>query len=1029
MENREQFNKNVAKWALTSPKEAELLLKNELLKVEFCTTGSGDLNIKREEKGQTFYYHSTQSVVEEAQKWFASLDLYNISTLFVYGVGLGYYYQAAKEWLRASKAHHLVFIEDDRDVIVHLFQTELGTELLQDNQSTLLLISLSQDEEPQDVEKRFFSLPYALLLGNIRLSALHLYSQIHEPYVFLLNLQLEYLKNVKIYQVMEYMRFGEAFFHNFYRNLLELPKAYLGDRLYDKFVGVPAIICGAGPSLDKNLPLLKELKDRALIFAGGSAMNAINTFGILPHFGVGVDPNLGQYVRLMMNQAYEIPFFYRNRVFPEALQSIHGTRLFILGAGGYPISKWIEEQFGVSESKHVSEGYNVTNLSLSLANALGCNPIILIGVDLAFTDRSAYASGVLPHPLYDMNQSLQSKGMSDEVIYRPDIHGKPVPTLWKWGEESAWCSQFLKANPNQVIINSTEGGIGFDGIVNMSLAEASEKYLNKSFDFSAWVHGEICNSALPDTITKESLLNVMKNIGDSLEKCFNFCTELRAEFEGVAWKIKTEKNFPHNQLTDQANSLLNSLNQEPAYKYILNQFNDSFLEYFGQRAFIQYSDQESNHNDQIDIAMKRAHLNMKRYEFLRAVCKVNLQHLKRTIEEQYLRDVVENAFQKVVSQDSLATPEQSPNDTYTIENGRMKIIDEEMGIIIDERINTKEIDRNSNEKMEGKLTFYYPDGTIKLTQLYLSDVLHGPSTFYGKNGKILACSWYVGGKKQGKMWNYYSSGNLFSLQRYRDGVFDGKQHFFYQDGKLKSELEYKKGKLNGNVILYYPNAGKKRELQFVDGKRSGKEYFWNIGGVLELEINWSSDSPVGACRAWYGNGNMAREIIYDNDSKPNSVKAWTPEGVLLPAESLSRVDYFDTVSKQANVLTDSLENMFNQLNSLSPQIQTIFQKSPEPSLNIEDDLAQLKIEMENLKKISEKMKAQSEATSLDTKEALWKTPESRRLLGKQIQEATKGMAQNIREAQEALRLTLDILGKTTKDKKEKSAKDGTDGIL
>ena len=1021
MEKSEQFNKNVARWALTSPKEAELLLKNEPLKVEFCTTGLGDLNLKREEDGQIYYYHSTEDVVEEAQAWFSSLDLYNITTLFVYGVGLGYYYQAAKEWLRANKAHHLVFIEDDRDVIVQLFETEVGTELLQDSQATLLLISLSKEGEPQDVEKRFFSLPYALLLGNIRLSALHLYSQIHEPYVFLLNLQLEYLKNVKIYQVMEYMRFGEAFFHNFYRNLLELPKAFLGDKLYDKFVGMPAIICGAGPSLDKNLPLLKELKDRALIFAGGSAMNAINTFGILPHFGVGVDPNLGQYVRFMMNQAYETPFFYRNRIFPEALQSIHGPRLFILGAGGYPISKWIEEQFGVSESKHVSEGHNVTNFSLSLANALGCNPIILIGVDLAFTHKSAYASGVLPHPLYDMNQSLQSKGLSDEVIYRPDIHGKPVPTLWKWGEESAWCSQFLKAYPKQVIINSTDGGIGFDGIVNMPLKEAAEKYLSKSFDFSAWVHGEICNSALPDSITKETIVNVMKKIGNSLEKCFYYCTDLRVEFEELARKINIEKNFPHNQVTEKALSLLNSLNQEPAYNYILEKFNDSFLEYFGQRAFIQHSDQEDNPSEQTDIVLKRVQLNMKRYDYLRTVCKVNLQHLRRTLEEQQLRDLVENAFQKVASQDSLPMPEQSfPNDNYTIENGRMKIVDEEMGIFIDEPISSNEI---SNNNKDGKLTFNYPDGSTKLIQFYLSDLLHGPSTFYGDNGRILASSWYVNGYKQGKMWKYYSSGNIYSLQRYRDGVLDGKQQFYYQDGKLKTMLEYKNGELNGNVILYYPNEGKKRELQFLEGKRSGMEHFWNIGGMLELEINWSNDCPVGACRAWYGNGNMAREIIYDNDSKPNSVKAWTTEGVLLPAESLSRVDYFDTVSKQANVLTDSLENMFNQLNSLSPEIQTILQKNPEPSFDIESDLAQLKIEMENLKKISEKMKFQSEATSSDTKEALWKTPESRRLLGKQIQEATKGMAQNIQAAQEALRLTLDILGKTTTDKKEQSSED------
>jgi hypothetical protein len=1024
MEDREQFNKNLERWALNSPKEVELLLQKGPLKVEFCTTGSGDLNLKKVEEGQIYYYHSTQNALEEAQQWFSSLDLYNISTLFVYGVGLGYYYHAAKEWLKANKRTHLVFVEDDSDVIVQLFQTETGTELLHDNQVTLLLINLSQDEEPQDVEKRFFSLPYTLLLGNIRLSALHLYSQIHASSVFLLNLQLEYLKNVKIYQVMEYMRFGEAFFHNFYRNLLELSKAYLGDKLYGKFNGIPAIICGAGPSLDNSLPLLKELKDRALIFAGGSAMNAINTFDVLPHFGVGIDPNLGQYVRLMMNQAYEIPFFYRNRIFPEALQSIHGPRLFILGTGGHPISKWIEEQFGVKESTSVSEGYNVTNFSLSLANALGCNPIILVGVDLAFTHKNAYATGVHPHPLYDMNQSLQSKGMSDEVIYRPDIYGKPVPTLWKWGEESAWCSQFLKAHPSQMIINSTEGGIGFEGIVNMPLREVVKKYLSKSFDFSAWVHGEICCSNLPNSITKESVVNVMKKMEKSLENSFRLCSELKIEFEEVGRRIKTEKDFLHSQITEKALWLLKNLNQEPAFNYILNKFNDSFLEYFGQRAFFQYSDQQEN-SKQIDVAFKRAQINRKRYEFLKAVCKVNLQHLKKTLEEQKIRDIVENAFQKLSETEEIPSEKSFSNDTYTIEKGRMKIIDQEMDIFIDAPINMNEL-TNESFPRDGKLTFYYPDGNIKLVQFYLLGVLHGPSTFYGNDGKVLASSWYVNGYKQGKMWNYYSSGNLHSLQRYRDGVFDGKQEFYYKDEKLKSILEYKKGKLNGKVILYYSNREKKRELHFVDGKKNGKEHFWNVGGILELEINWNSDCPIGACCAWYGNGKLAREIIYDKDSKPCSVKAWTSEGILLPAETLFRVDYFDSVSKQAHVLTNSLENIFNQLYSMSPQIQMALQKISEPSFDIDNDLAQLKEEIENLKKISEKVKVQSEATSSDTKEALWKTPESQRLLGKQIQETTKEMAQNIKAAQEALKLTLDILGKT---KKSQSTKDGTDSVL
>ena len=36
------------------------------------------------------------SALNEAQEWFQSLDLHLATVIFVYGIGLGYYYEAAK---------------------------------------------------------------------------------------------------------------------------------------------------------------------------------------------------------------------------------------------------------------------------------------------------------------------------------------------------------------------------------------------------------------------------------------------------------------------------------------------------------------------------------------------------------------------------------------------------------------------------------------------------------------------------------------------------------------------------------------------------------------------------------------------------------------------------------------------------------------------------------------------------------------------------------------------------------------------
>ena len=82
-----------------------------------------------------------------------------------------------------------------------------------------------------------------------------------------------------------------VFFESFYRNIFHLPESYSCNGLAGQFANVPAIICGDRPSLHKNIELLKTLTDRALIFAGNFLLNILNEYGIIPHFGAGVDPN------------------------------------------------------------------------------------------------------------------------------------------------------------------------------------------------------------------------------------------------------------------------------------------------------------------------------------------------------------------------------------------------------------------------------------------------------------------------------------------------------------------------------------------------------------------------------------------------------------------------------------------------------------------------------------------------------------------------------------------------------------------
>lgn len=526
------LQKNAQKWAATEPKYAVLL--------PYCE--DDDLNLVKEE-------------LKDAEEWVASHDLDDVSVLYIYGVGLGFFYDALKGWLKKKRKRHLVFLEDDLSVIYRLFKTKRGGEILKNPKVHLCYFS-----EVKEIHTKLEVLMNHHLKAKILVGALPFYER--ERRFDEVQREVVYESVMRNALFDEYLRYGASFYRNFYQNLRKLPGSYMGNRFFGKFKGVPAIICGAGPSLEKNAHLLKELGDRALIFAGGSAMNALNAKGIIPHFGAGVDPNAMQYDRLASNTAYEVPYFYRNRMFWKAFDHIHGPRLYISGAGGYEVSKYFDEAFGIEEEE-IDEGHNVVNFCVEIATRMGCSPIIFAGVDLAFTEKQAYASGIVAERNME---NFASENFEDKPIERTDIFGKPIDTLWKWVAESDWTGEYAREHPLITFINATEGGLGFPGVRNLPLAEVSRKFLNRSYDLLGRVHGETQNSACPE-VTAQRIEELMSELAASLKRCIEHLNILLEE-NGKLQKVED----PPVLQTGLAVLAETELEEEPAYRYILEVF-------------------------------------------------------------------------------------------------------------------------------------------------------------------------------------------------------------------------------------------------------------------------------------------------------------------------------------------------------------------------------------------------------------------------------------------------------------------------
>lgn len=614
MHSEKIFHKNLPLWASTHPKEAFLLPYREDPDLTFCQTVKGQDNLVRASGNDKWYYHSNEDAEAEAAKWVELLNLKKKNIVYIFGVGLGYYYHALKPWLKKDKRRSIVFFENDLGVIKSFLQTDTATKFLKDPQAALYYFdSLEKDAEIFD------AMYWNYIHTQMEVSALSLYKTTQAKLTEELHHKIIYDASIKNALVEEYLRFGANFFKNFYANQLYFADSYLGNRMFGKMQGIPAIICGAGPCLDKAMPLLRHLKDKAVIFAGGSSLNALSNEQILPHFGGGIDPNPTQLDRLSTSSGFEVPFFYRNRLLHQAFRKIHGPHLYITGAGGYDVAEWFEEQLQIAHDDYIDEGHNIVNFCLQIACRLGCSPIIFVGMDLGYSGMQTYASGIESNVSITKEQLTSTGDFDKDAILRTDINGKPLYTLWKWIAESNWIGEFAREHPETTLINSSEAGLGFPGVPNIPLKEVCEKYLTHQYDLNNRIHAEIQSCAMPD-VTEERVNNLVQQMYESLKRCVDQFNVLLTETKIIQERIERDQKEPEILQTGRAALAETELNDEIAYEYIIDLFNNIYSRVLN----IELRRIRLSRLSPLKKALARVALNLKRLSFLKDVARVNI---------------------------------------------------------------------------------------------------------------------------------------------------------------------------------------------------------------------------------------------------------------------------------------------------------------------------------------------------------------------------------------------------------------------
>lgn len=261
--------------------------------------------------------------------------------------------------------------------------------------------------------------------------------------------------------------FSRIWFECFIKNIKYLNRSKKINGVRGLYKDKPAIIVSAGPSLTKNISKLHNFEDKALIFTGGRTLKTLMDEGIEPDFLSIIDSQELSYelVSDVIDKS-EVTLIHSELLPSKVFNKHNGERLF------YSINPSINDIVGYSGFNAI--GSSVAHSCLNSALYMGCNPIIFIGQDLAYTNDKVHAE----------NAEFTKEGLkyyedinnfdNDDFKYIDDIYGNKVKSRDDLILFKKQFEEIIRENPNVTFINSTEGGANIEGTIVKDLLDNTE---------------------------------------------------------------------------------------------------------------------------------------------------------------------------------------------------------------------------------------------------------------------------------------------------------------------------------------------------------------------------------------------------------------------------------------------------------------------------------------------------------------------------------------------------------------------------
>ena len=493
------------------------------------------------EKNGRFYplnsLYNPQNASKQWAKQFYRPEINENSVIIVFGIADG---RSVLELSRKRKECTIIIYEPCQEIFWKAMECDEVAELAENDNICITVKGVNEEYFFHALQTVLNYSNYQLVVQSVLPNYLQLfkteYKEMLEIYKSVIEL-IVFTRNTMILRGIEIQ-------HNTYALTKDMIEQRSDVQLMDiidkkKMNGLPAILVAAGPSLDKNVTQLKDIKNKAFIMVVDTALNTVLENGIVPDMTMSIDSR--KPLVLFKNDKFkDIPIALSMNSNKDVVKLNASKHFYEIDEEGY-LKKLLEAN--EKESVQLPTGGSVATSALALLHEMGFKTIILVGQDLAYPGgvehtAAAYGKG---------NDNVDTK--KKDYIEVEDNYGNTVLTEANMNIYRKWIENYIGAYSDLKVINATEGGAKIAGTEFISLHEAIERYCTDEYEVS----GLLDIPPYLDESERSGIVQAIKNIPEQievLEEYIGKAQKIYSKIDGLNGKGKTNSSQMNMAMTE-----------------------------------------------------------------------------------------------------------------------------------------------------------------------------------------------------------------------------------------------------------------------------------------------------------------------------------------------------------------------------------------------------------------------------------------------------------------------------------------------